>query len=114
MNKYQEALKIIDIVQQIRWQGEKFGYADSTFDDSLREAARYHFGSWENACDVAGVISKQALNKIHPTKKKKIYPPKEDCFAYDMKRKRCDALKETYCLYEKCNFYKPKEEIEND
>ena len=37
---------------------------------------------------------------------------KEDCFAYNKKKIKCEALKELYCFYEgKCKFYKTKEQI---
>lgn len=36
---------------------------------------------------------------------------KKDCFAYDKRNNRCKALKETFCKYEECAFYKTKEEL---
>lgn len=37
------------------------------------------------------------------------YEPREDCFAY-LNDKYCKALTKMFCKYEKCNFYKPREE----
>ena len=31
---------------------------------------------------------------------------KEDCFAYDKKRRDCKALNDLYCRFEECPFYK--------
>lgn len=41
---------------------------------------------------------------------KKSSMTKTDCFAYD--ERKCKALKERYCDFEKCNFYKTKSEVE--
>lgn len=35
---------------------------------------------------------------------------KTDCFAYD--ERKCKALKERYCGFEECKFYKKKSEVE--
>lgn len=35
---------------------------------------------------------------------------KKDCFAYDKVRNSCKALKELYCRFEDCNFYKTSEQ----
>lgn len=40
--------------------------------------------------------------------KEKLYPPRIDCEIYDAEKGECDGLKETYCTFERCNFYKPK------
>lgn len=31
---------------------------------------------------------------------------REDCFGYDKKTKRCEVMKETFCRYGECAFYK--------
>lgn len=42
------------------------------------------------------------------------YQVKKDCFAYDKNLDMCIALKDLYCDFEKCNFYKPKSDFDND
>ena len=37
---------------------------------------------------------------------------KKDCFAYGSLNNKCSILKETYCKYENCKFYKTKSEFE--
>lgn len=40
---------------------------------------------------------------------------KTDCFAYRegvIEARACDALRELYCKKEKCNFYKPKSQVD--
>lgn len=39
-----------------------------------------------------------------------MYEVKKDCFAYDGRKKNCNALNELMCKKEKCKFYKPKNE----
>ena len=40
---------------------------------------------------------------------KKTCEPKKDCFAYNKNNHRCSALKQTYCKYGECGFYKTRE-----
>ena len=39
---------------------------------------------------------------------------KTNCFAWDAKRKQCNALGKTYCKNCECDFYKSKEQYETD
>lgn len=43
-------------------------------------------------------------------KREKEFEAKKDCFAYDKKNNDCKALKELYCEFEKCSYYKKKKE----
>lgn len=36
---------------------------------------------------------------------------KTDCFAYNKKKRECDALSELICMNRKCSFYKHKEGV---
>ena len=35
----------------------------------------------------------------------------KDCFAYDKRLKKCNALKELVCTYKRCTFYKKQEDV---
>ena len=48
-------------------------------------------------------------------KGEKMAKPKEDCFGFNTKMCKCDALNATYCaILEECNFYKTKEQVEKE
>jgi hypothetical protein len=40
---------------------------------------------------------------------------KDDCFGFNTKMCRCEALNATYCtILDECNFYKTKEQVEKE
>lgn len=89
-----------EIIAAIQAQKAEYGQAKSSIDRHLKREASRHFGSWQEACEAAGV-KPCMVRKI--TRK-----AREDCRFIADDYSECKALKALFCLREDYKFFKPK------
>lgn len=53
-------------------------------------------------------MRKQYYNKKKTAEGNKEFQIREDCLMYDSKKKKCKGLKQLYCKFEICKFYKKR------
>lgn len=89
-----------EVIEAIQAQKAEYGQAKSTINRYLNREACKRFGSWQEACEAAGV---------KPCMVKKITrKAREDCRFIADDYSDCEALNALYCLREDCVFFKPK------
>ena len=89
-----------EVIAAIQAQKAEYGQVKSTLDRNLSKHACRRFGSWQEACEAAGV---------KPCMVKKITrKAREDCRFIADDYSDCKALKALFCLREDCKFFKPK------
>lgn len=89
-----------EVIAAIQAQKAEYGQVKSTYDNHLRKQAIKFFGTWQEACEAAGV-KPCMVRKI--TRK-----AREDCRFIKDDYSDCKALNALYCLREDCVFFKPK------
>lgn len=89
-----------EVITAIQAQKAEYGQAKSTINGYLARNACKFFGSWQEACEAAGVRPVQ-MRKITREVRK-------DCRFIADDLSECNALNALYCLREDCVFFKPK------
>ena len=89
-----------EVIEAIQAQQKKFGQAKSTYDHHLHKQAIKFFGTWQEACEAAGVRPVQVRKITREVRK--------DCRFIADDYSDCKALKALFCLREDCKFFKPK------
>lgn len=87
------------VIAGIKAQARERGYALSTENTRLYQAAKLLYGSWGAACAAA---------KVPPAKSCKHHEVQTDCLLYNREQKACKGLDRLYCKHEKCGFFKLK------
>lgn len=89
-----------EVIEAIQAQKAEYGQAKSTYDNHLRKQAIKFFGTWQEACEAAGVRPVQVRKITREVRK--------DCRFIADDLSECNALNALYCLREDCVFFKPK------
>ena len=101
-----------EVIEAIQAQQEKFGQAKSTYDHHLHKQAIKFFGTWQEACEAAGVKAMQPKSRTRMRTKAVLQEkrePRRDCRFLAEDGCECEALNALYCAIEgKCVFFKPK------